>query len=102
MSPVFKYLFSPALLSFQICVVMLLTPAPPHVLHANNLSTVDDSPFIVKLAARMLTASGHTVESAPNGSAGLARLTTVFGTPSDFDVVLCDFQMPVRCVTICE
>ena len=58
--------------------------------------TVDDSPFIVKLAVRMLTAGGHAVESAPNGSAGLARLTAVLGTPDDFDVVLCDFQMPVR------
>jgi CheY-like chemotaxis protein len=44
----------------------------------------------------MLTASGHAVESAPNGSAGLSRLTAVLGTPDDFDVVLCDFQMPVR------
>jgi CheY-like chemotaxis protein len=46
---------------------------------------------------RMLTANGHIVESAPNGSAGLARLTAVmFDSALDFDLVLCDFQMPVR------
>ena len=48
------------------------------------------------MAVRMLTASGHAVESAPNGSAGLTRLTAVLGSADDFDVVLCDFQMPVR------
>ncbi len=58
--------------------------------------TVDDAPFIVQLVVRMLTARGHVVESASNGSVGLARLTEVMGTALDFDFVLCDFQMPVR------
>jgi CheY-like chemotaxis protein len=62
-------------------------PSPP---------AVEDSAFIVKMATRMLTAGGHAVESAPNGSAGLARLTAVIGATDDFDLVLCDFQMPVR------
>jgi CheY-like chemotaxis protein len=56
---------------------------------------VEDSPFIVKLTTRMLTSQGHAVESALNGSAGLDRLRTVFGTRDDFDLVLCDFQMPL-------
>jgi CheY-like chemotaxis protein len=56
---------------------------------------VEDSPFIVKLTTRMLTSQGHAVESALNGSAGLDRLRAVFGTNADFDLVLCDFQMPI-------
>ncbi len=44
----------------------------------------------------MLAARGHEVESAMNGSEGLKRLAAVMGTALDFDIVLCDFQMPVR------
>jgi hypothetical protein len=44
----------------------------------------------------MLAARGHEVESALNGSEGLKRLAAVMGTAHDFDIVLCDFQMPVR------
>ncbi len=44
----------------------------------------------------MLAARGHEVESALNGSEGLKRLAAVMGTARDFDIVLCDFQMPVR------
>jgi two-component system cell cycle response regulator CpdR len=58
-------------------------------------NAVEDSAFIAKLVVRMLSARGHTVESASNGSEGLARLTAAFGTAADFDFVLCDFQMPV-------
>jgi CheY-like chemotaxis protein len=57
---------------------------------------VEDSRLIVQLVVRMLSARGHAVESAANGSEGLARLTAVMGTAADFDLVLCDFQMPVR------
>ena len=57
---------------------------------------VEDSPFIVTMATRMLIKLGHHVESASNGSIGLEKLKAVHGTEADFDLVLCDFQMPVR------
>ena len=57
--------------------------------------SVDDAPFIVTMAKRMLEKMGHIVESASNGSLGLNRLSEVLGTDADFDLVLCDFQMPV-------
>ena len=47
------------------------------------------------MTARMLAKLGHDVESAANGSVGLDKLKAVYGTAGDFDVVLCDFQMPV-------
>jgi CheY-like chemotaxis protein len=47
------------------------------------------------MTKRMLEKNGHTVESASNGSLGLARLMETHGTDADFDLVLCDFQMPV-------
>lgn len=59
------------------------------------VTPVEDSPFIVKLTTRMLASQGHAVESALNGSTALDRLRAVFGTRDDFDLVLCDFQMPV-------
>jgi CheY-like chemotaxis protein len=47
------------------------------------------------MAKRMLEKLGHVIESASNGSLGLNRLCEVLGTDADFDLVLCDFQMPV-------
>ena len=43
----------------------------------------------------MLEKNGHIVESASNGSLGLAKLMETHNTDADFDLVLCDFQMPV-------
>jgi CheY-like chemotaxis protein len=48
------------------------------------------------MAQQMLRQRGHAVETASNGSAGLDRLAAVCGADDDFDLVLCDFQMPVR------
>ena len=58
-------------------------------------STVEDSVFILNMATQILRKRGHTVETAANGSAGLSRLEAVCATDDDFDLVLCDFQMPV-------
>ena len=57
---------------------------------------VEDSVFILNMATQILRKRGHAVETATNGSAGLDRLEAVCGTAEDFDLVLCDFQMPVR------
>ena len=57
---------------------------------------MEDSAFILKMATQMLVKMGHHVETAANGSIGLDLLTRVLGTSDDFDLVLCDFQMPVR------
>ncbi len=54
------------------------------------------------MVVRMLSARGHAIESASNGSAGLKRLTDVLGSALDFDCVLCDFQMPVLCSGFCK
>ena len=48
------------------------------------------------MASQILRKRGHKVETAVNGSAGWDRLTAVCETGDDFDLVLCDFQMPVR------
>jgi CheY-like chemotaxis protein len=48
------------------------------------------------MATQILRKRGHTVETAANGSAGLDRLAAVCASNDDFDLVLCDFQMPVR------
>jgi CheY-like chemotaxis protein len=47
------------------------------------------------MTKRVLEKKGHIVESASNGSLGLSMLMETHGTGSDFDLVLCDFQMPV-------
>ena len=65
-------------------------PAPLRIL------LVEDSAFILKMATQMLVKMGHKVETAANGSIGLDRLSKVHDTSDDFDLVLCDFQMPVR------
>ena len=59
------------------------------------MRTVDDAPFIITMATRVLEKKGHIVQSAANGSLGLAVLMEAHGTAADFDLVLCDFQMPV-------
>mmetsp|Transcript_29043 Transcript_29043/g.27831 ORF Transcript_29043/g.27831 Transcript_29043/m.27831 type:complete len:1116 (+) Transcript_29043:177-3524(+) len=53
---------------------------------------IDDSTTVQKVTSRALKAKGHHVEVADNGSLGLDKLTTNY---DDFDLVLCDLQMPV-------
>ena len=55
---------------------------------------IEDSLSILKVVAQMLRSKGHHVDTATNGSLGLDRL--ILGhAQNEFDVCLCDLQMPV-------
>jgi CheY-like chemotaxis protein len=50
---------------------------------------IDDNDFVRETIRRVLAVSGHNVETAVDGTAGLAKFA-----PAAFDVVLCDLFMP--------
>ena len=54
-----------------------------------HILVVDDEPAILKIVAKLLTASGHIVEKAANGRLGLAKFLA-----GQFDLVITDFNMP--------
>ena len=56
---------------------------PLHVL------VVDDEPGILRALTRFLQRDGHSVATAPDGQAALARLRA-----DAYDVLLCDLRMP--------
>jgi len=56
---------------------------PLHVL------VVDDEPGILRALTRLLQRDGHSVETATDGQAALARLRE-----DAYDVLLCDLRMP--------
>ncbi len=59
-------------------------------LHGLTILVVDDSPTIVKMVVRMLTAAGATVESAKDGREGVE----VFKAATTlFDIVVTDIQV---------
>lgn len=69
-----------------------------------NILLVDDSLSILKMTAMMLRRSGHKVEQADNGAAGLELILQGYekkrplspGTnDTPYDVVLMDLQMPI-------
>ena len=56
---------------------------------AVHLLYIDDDPGLVRLVARSLQALGHTVEHAPDGAAGLARIAR-----GGVDAVALDHHLP--------
>lgn len=63
--------------------------ALPRAARALRVLVADDEPAVRELAADVLTARGHAVESAPDGEVALKRLGE-----SPFDVLLIDVRMP--------
>jgi adenylate cyclase len=57
-----------------------------------RLLLVDDNEFNRDLVARILTAQGHTVDTAAGGRAAMARLRDPAAPP--VDLILCDLLMP--------
>ena len=77
------------------------TPKP--IIRSRNLRIliVDDSLSILKVTVRSATQAGHTCETATNGAIALERLQQALAVPGGaFDVVLIDFQMPVRFASV--
>src|SRR5215510_15649271 len=60
--------------------------APQTPLH---MLVVDDEPGFLSGLTRLLQRDGHSVESASDGQAALARLHE-----DDYDLILCDLRMP--------
>ena|SRR5438067_1672950 len=56
---------------------------------ALQVLVVDDDPGILSGLTRFLQRDGHTVETATNGHAALARLSE-----RGYDLILCDLLMP--------
>jgi class 3 adenylate cyclase len=56
---------------------------------SHRVLVIDDTPANVKLLADLLTVKGYTVATAPNGEAGLAKVTSEHP-----DIVLLDVMMP--------
>jgi CheY-like chemotaxis protein len=56
---------------------------------ALQVLVVDDDPGILSALARLLQRDGHTVQTATDGQAALARLNE-----RGFDLILCDLLMP--------
>jgi signal transduction histidine kinase/CheY-like chemotaxis protein len=61
---------------------------------SRNILVVDDSLSVLKVTSRLLSINGHTVTTAPNGSAGLLTLIEAYDEEC-YDMVLTDLQMPV-------
>ena len=51
---------------------------------------VDDSPSVCQIIKHILTTAGHSVETAADGAAGLAKAKA-----QRFDLVITDLNMPV-------
>jgi CheY-like chemotaxis protein/nitrogen-specific signal transduction histidine kinase len=65
------------------------SPAPPvNVPTARRILAVDDDPALAQMAAKMLSAQGHTVELATSGEEALERLAR-----EPFDLVLSDLGL---------
>jgi len=56
----------------------------------HRILVVDDDPAVLSCYSRLLVRSGHEVETAPGGEAGLLRLQSA----PPFDVVILDYRMP--------
>jgi CheY-like chemotaxis protein len=56
---------------------------------ALQVLVVDDEPGILRALTRLLQRDGHTIETATDGQAALARLRE-----GDYDLILCDLRMP--------
>ncbi|PCI80780.1 MAG: hypothetical protein COB20_02685 [SAR86 cluster bacterium] len=57
-----------------------------------NILVIDDEPFILKLAVRVLNQLGYeSVATANNGKVAVAKLVTV---QKPFDMIICDLNMP--------
>jgi two-component system NtrC family sensor kinase len=54
-----------------------------------HILAVDDEPSLLKLIARVLNKTGHTVDTALNGQTALQKLNTV-----TYDLIICDILMP--------
>lgn len=50
---------------------------------------IDDNEIVRETVRRVVKASGHSVETAPDGTAGLAKFAG-----EAFDLVICDLHMP--------
>jgi CheY-like chemotaxis protein len=61
----------------------MATPRPGAIL------VIDDEPSLVRALARLLRRDGYIVGTAGNGVCALAQLQAL-----DYDVILCDLQMP--------
>ena len=76
------------------CFLLLIKLFSVFASHGDIYNNYDDDDY----HSQMLRKNGHHVETCMNGSLGLDRL--IMGhRNNDFDVCLCDLQMPVRCRT---
>jgi signal transduction histidine kinase/CheY-like chemotaxis protein len=67
-------------------------PAAPHEAatpSAGRILLIDDEASVIEILARLLRRKGYQVDSAANGTAGLAALFK-----ARYDLILCDMRMP--------
>jgi PAS domain S-box-containing protein len=70
------------------------TSDPARGAEPRRVLVVDDEEPIRRVAQRILSRFGHTVEIAESGREALAVLRAAAGAATPFDVIICDLRMP--------